>query len=176
MRAGATRPKSMLFSRPFSIDSALSATVARSRLRTRATSRDVVDLAAFRRRQIIGWRLSEVNESFLFQPEYGDSLSVDGARFFGLVEPVGAGSRIRGRIIASLLTRIVMSVWILAVAVASVVALDQGLEAPEKVLGISALMLGAAVLMVRYRLWSTSKIVEARLRQSLEASGSSVAA
>jgi hypothetical protein len=60
--------------------------------------------------------------------------------------------------------------------VATVVALGQGVEAPEKVLGIAALMLGAAVLMVRYSLWSTSRVVEARLRQSLEESGASVAA
>jgi hypothetical protein len=166
----------MLFSRSLTIESTLSATAARSCLRARATSPDVLDLAAFRRRQIIGWRLSESHESFLFQPEYGDSLDVEGARFVGLVEPVGAGSRIRGRIMVSLLTRIVMSVWILAVAAASVVALGQGLEAPEKVLEISALMLGASVLMVRYSLWSTSRVVEARLRQSLEASGSSAAA
>jgi hypothetical protein len=166
----------MLFSQSLSIDSTLPAPVARSRLRTRGTSRDVVDLAAFRRRQIIGWRLSESHESFLFQPEYGDSLDIEGTRFVGLVEEVGAGSRIRGRIIVSLLTRIVMSVWMLAVAVATVVALGQGLEAPEKVVGISVLMFGAAVLMMRYTLWSTSRLVEARLRQSLEAPGSSVAA
>jgi hypothetical protein len=166
----------MLFSRPLAIESTLSVPVARARVRTYATSRDALDLAAFRRRQIIGWRLSEVNESFLFQPEYGDSLAVDGTRFFGLVEPVGAGSRIRGRIMVSPLTRIVMSLWMLAVAVATVVALGQGVEAPEKVLGIAALMLGAAVLMVRYSLWSTSRVVEARLRQSLEELDASVAA
>ena len=166
----------MLFSRPLAIEATLSVPIARARLRTYAASRDHLDLAAFRRRQIIGWRLSEANESFLFQPEYGDSLSVDGARFFGLVEPVGAGSRIRGRVMVSPLTRIVMSVWMLAVVAATVAALGQGEEAPAKVLGIAALMFGAAVVMCRYSLWSTSRLVETRLRQSLEESGASVAA
>lgn len=166
----------MLFSRPLAIESILSVAIARARVRTYATSRDTLDLAAFRRRQIIGWRLSEANESFLFQPEYGDSLSVEGARFFGLVEPAGTGSRIRGRIMVSPLTRIVMSVFMLAVVAATVAALGQGQEPPAKVLGIAALMFGAAVLMVRFSLWSTSRLVETRLRQSLEAPGASVAA
>ena len=166
----------MLFSRPLAVESTLSVPIARSRLRTYATSRDQLDLAAFRRRQIIGWRLSEASESFVFQPEYGDSLDVEGARFFGLVEPFGSGSRIRGLIMVSPLTKIVMSVWLLAVVAATVAALGQGQEAPANVLGIGALMFGAAVVMVRYSLWSTSRLVEARLRQSLEASGASAAA
>lgn len=166
----------MMFSRALTIESTLPAAAVRSRLRARAGSGDIADLAAYRRRQIIGWKLSEAGEDFLFQPEYGDTLDVEGARLVGLVEPFGAGSRIRGRITVSPFTRIVLSVWMLAVALATVVALDQGREAPSKVLGISALLLGAAVVMVRYSLWSTRRLVESRLRQSLDVSGPRVAA
>jgi hypothetical protein len=157
----------MLFSRPLTIDSTLSVTVTRARMRACATPSAIADLATFRHRQIIGWRLSQTGESFLFQPEYGDSLSVDGARFVGLVEPMTAGSRIRGRVVASPLTRVVMSVWMLAAFVATAVALGQGQQGQAKVLAIAALMFSAALLMVRYSLWSTSRLVETRLRQSL---------
>ena len=166
----------MLFHRPLIIESRLSVALTRVRLRACASSPFVADLEAFRRRQIIGWRLSESDESFLFQPEYGDLLDIEGARFVGLVEPVGEGSRIRGRIVAAPLTKIVVSVLLFAVVFAMLVALREGTEAPAKVLGISALMLGVAVTMVRYSLWSASRDVEARLRQSLDASGAVAAA
>ena len=152
------------------------ASEARARVRAFAASRDMPDLEAFRRRQIVSWRLSKPKEDFLFQPEYGDSLNVDGARFLGLVEPIGSGSRIRGRIVVSPLMRIVMSVFMLAVVVAAVGALRQGEEPATKVLTIALVMLGAALLMVRYSLRSTSRLVEARLRQSLEAPGPRAAA
>ena len=166
----------MLFRRRLIVESALSVALTRARLRACATKPYVADLAAFRRRQIIGWRLSEGNESFLFQPEYGDTLDVEGARYVALVEPVGAGARIRGFVVASPFTRIVLSLWLIAVAVATVVALGQATEPPPKVMGIGALMLAVAVLMVRYSLWSTSRDVEARLQQGLDASGTSAAA
>lgn len=166
----------MLFRRPLILDSAPPVTVARARIRAFATSRGLPELEAFRRRQIIGWRLSELNEDFLFQPEYGDQLDIDGARFVGLVEPAGAGSRIRGHVVASPLMKIVVSAFILAVSFAVAVTLSQGREPAAKVLAIAALMLGTAVLMVRYSLVSTSRLVEARLRQCLESSGASVAA
>jgi hypothetical protein len=140
-------------------------------MRACAASRGIPDLATFRRRQIIGWRLSQASESFLFQPEYGDSLTVDGARFVGLVEPLRTGSRIRGRVVASPLTKAVMSVCMLVVAVATVVALGQGQEPPAKVLSIAGLMMSAAVLMARYSVWSTGRIVETRLRQCLAGMG-----
>ena len=166
----------MLFSRLLIIESSLSASVARARVREFATSTDIPDLAAFRRRQIIGWRLSEASESSLFQPEYGDSLDVDGARFIGLVEslPTG-GSRIRGRIMASPSTRIVISAWMLVAVLATVVALHEEREAPAKLLAISALMFSGAVLMVWYSLRSASRLVEIRLRQSLSSSHSRAA-
>lgn len=111
--------------------------------------------------------MSEANEGLLFQPEYGDSLDVDGTRFHGLAEPAGEGSRIRGRIIVSPLTRVVTSVWMI-VALAATFALLS--------VGIGALMCGAAVVVVRYRLASMRRRVEARLRQRLEATGERVAA
>lgn len=160
----------MLFYRALTIESTLSVGVARMRMRACATAPDIPNLAAYRRRQIIGWRLTQANESVLFQPEYGDCLNIDGARFVGLVEPVGPGSRVRGRVVVSPLTRIVMSVFILAVASATTLALGQGRESPTKVLALASLMLGAAVVMVRYSLWSTSRVVEARLRQKLAVS------
>lgn len=166
----------MLFRRRLSVESGLSVAGTRARLRACATSPYDGDLAAFRGRQIIGWRLSELNEDFLFQPEYGDTLDVDGARFVGLVEPAGTGARIRGFVRASPLTKIVMSLWMVAVVAVMVVSLGQGTEAPSRVLGIATLMLGGGVVMVRYSLWSTSRVVEARLRQSVQASRTSAAA
>jgi len=160
----------MLFHRPLIIESRLPVPLARARLRACASSPYVADLEAFRRRQIIGWRLSEMNESFLFQPEYGDLLNIEGARFVGLVEPVGDGSRIRGRIVAAPLTKSVLSLLMFAVVAAMLVALRQGTDAPARVLGISGLMLGTTLTMVRYSLWSASQDVQARLRQSLDAS------
>jgi hypothetical protein len=166
----------MLFWRPLIIDSTLTVSGARAAVRAFATSRELPNLEAFRRRQIIGWRLSKANEEFLFQPEYGDSLSVDGARFVGLVEPASSGSRVRGRVVVSPLTRIVMIVFMIAVVGAAVAALGQGTEPPAKVLSLASVMLGAALLMIRYSLWSTSRVVEARLRQCLGASAPRVAA
>jgi hypothetical protein len=166
----------MLFSRPLVIESFLTVSVTRSRVRTFATSRELPTLEAFRRRQIVSWRLSETNEDFLFQPEYGDSLDIDGARFIGLVEAAASGSRIRGRVIAAPLTTAVMSIFMLGVVFAAAAGLVQGTQPATKVLGIASLMLGAAVLMVRYSVRSTSRLVEARLRQCLDASGPRVAA
>ena len=166
----------MLFRRCLTVESALSVAVTRARLRACAAKPFVADLAAFRRRQIIGWRLSEGNESFLFQPEYGDTLDVEGARFVALVEPVGQGARIRGFVSTSPFTTVVLSLWILAVGAATVVALGQGTEPPARVLGIGALMFGAAAVMVRYSLWSTSRLVAARLQQGVDASSTSAAA
>ena len=166
----------MPFSRPLIIDSMLSVAEARARVRAFATSRDLPQLEAFRRRQIVGWRLSRANEDFLFQPEYGDALDVQGARFVGLVEPAGSGSRIRGRIVLSALARIVVSVLLLAVVFAAIIGLAQGREAAPKVLSIATAMIGATLLMVRYSLRSTSRLVESRLRPCLDAPGPRAAA
>jgi hypothetical protein len=166
----------MLFSRPLAFEAAVPVPVARTCLRAYATSRDALDLAAFRKRQIIGWRLSEANESFLFQPEYGDTLDVDGTRLFALVEPASAGSRVRGRIVVSPLMKTLISVWMLTVAVVTIRALTVGEEAPARVLEMGAGLLGAAVLVARYHLSALSRRVQARLREHLEASRASAAA
>lgn len=166
----------MLFSRPLILDSTLPVAVARSRVRELATSRGLPELEAFRRRQIIGWRLSELHEDFLFQPEYGDALSVEGARFIGLVEPAPSGSRIRGYVTVSALTKIVVSAFMLFVILAAMVSLGQAREPAAKVLGMASAMLGGAVLLVRYSLRSTSRLVEARLRQCLAPAEASAAA
>ena len=166
----------MLYTRSLAFESPAPAAVVRARLRRYAMSRDRLDLAAFRRRQIIGWRLSEANDGLLFQPEYGDSLDVDGARLHALVEPTRAGSRIRGRILLSPPMRMVTSALMLAVVAAMIGALSLGAEDPARVLEMAALVCGAMVVMVRYRLSSMSRLVEARLRQSLEEPAESVAA
>jgi len=167
----------MPFKRPLSIDSPLSTSETRARVRTFAISRDLPELEAFRRRQLIGWRLSQSHEDCLFQPEYGDTLDVEGSRFVALVEPgtPGGGSRIRGRVVASPLMKIVMSVWMLAVVVAAVVALAEGRQPAGRVLGIALVMLVGAVLMVRYSLRTTARHVESRLRHALEASARAAA-
>ena len=67
----------MIFSRPLVIESSLTPSATRARVSAFATSRDMPDLEAFRRRQIVSWRLSKANEVFLFQPEYGDSLDIE---------------------------------------------------------------------------------------------------
>ena len=166
----------MLFSRSLAFEATVPVLVARSRLRAYATSRDRLDLAAFRKRQIIGWRLSEANESFLFQPEYGDTFDVHGARLLALIEPAGAGSRVRGRILVSRPAKLLISVWMLAVAVMMIRALTLGDEAPARVIERGALLFGAAVLVSRYCLASMRRRVEARLREHLEASRASAAA
>lgn len=166
----------MPFSRPLTIDCGLPAVDARERVRAFAAARDLGDLEAYRRRRIVGWRLSKAHEEFVFQPEYGDSLDVEGARFVGLVEQAGSGSRIRGRVEVAALTKIVMSVFIVAVLFAATMALAQGREPAAKVLAIASVSIGVALLMVRYSLRSTSRLVEARLRQCLAASGPRAAA
>jgi hypothetical protein len=166
----------MLFSRQLVIESPLSVNATRQHVRTFATSRDMPTLEAFRRQVIIGWRLSEANEDFLFQPEYGDALNVGGARFVGLVEAAPSGSRIRGNVVLSPLMRIVMGTVMLAVVFAAIATLRQATEPAAKVLSMASVMLGAALLMVQYSLRSTSRIVDARLRQCLEAAGPRIAA
>jgi hypothetical protein len=166
----------MLFRRPLIIESALTVSAARAAVRAFATSREMPELEAFRRRQIIGWRLSTVKEDFLFQPEYGDILSIEGARFIGLVEAAGSGSRVRGHVVASPLTSVVTSLLMIFVVVAAVAGLGQGRESATKILAVASAVLAAAVIMIRYSLWSTSRDVEARLRQCLTASTPRVAA
>ncbi|HEV8235339.1 MAG TPA: hypothetical protein VGP84_12115 [Gemmatimonadaceae bacterium] len=166
----------MVFSQKLVIESTLSAGAARARMRAFATSRDMANLEAFRRRQIVSWRLSKASEDFVFQPEYGDILDIEGAQFVGLVEPTGFGSRIRGHVVAARLTRIVMSTFMLAVVFVAIAALREGNESPAKILSIAAMGLGGALLMLRYGARSTRRLVEARLRRCLEASEASVAA
>ena len=68
----------MVFSRPMVIESRLTPSATRARVSAFATSTEMPNLEAFRRRQIVSWRLSKANEDFLFQPEYGDSLDIEG--------------------------------------------------------------------------------------------------
>lgn len=166
----------MLFRRSLIVESKLSVAATRARLRGCATSPYVADLAAFRRRQIIGWRLSESNESFLFEPEYGDRLDIEGARFVGLVEPVETGARIRGLVMVSALAKLMLSLWMLTVVAATVAVLGQGSEPPARVLATSGLLCSVTVVLVRYSLRLKSRVVEGRLRQGLEAVAAEAAA
>lgn len=158
----------MIFSRPLIIESSLPPTATRERVGAFATTRDLPTLEAFRRRPIVGWRLSKAHEDLVFQPEYGDRLDIDGARFIGLVEPKASGSRIRGRIVVAPLTRVVLGVFMLAVMVAAVVTLREGNASPANVLLTASAMLGGALVMMQVSVRSTSRLVEARLRQCLE--------
>jgi hypothetical protein len=166
----------MVFRQTLVIESTLSASAARARMSPFATSRDMPSLDAFRRRQIVSWRLSKAHEDFVFQPEYGDILDIDGTRFVALVEPAGSGSRIRGHVVAARLTRIVMRTLVLAVVFLAIAALRAGNESPAKILSIASIALGGALLMLRYGMRSTRRLVEARLRRRLEASETSIAA
>jgi hypothetical protein len=167
-----------MFSRPLIIDSSLPASETRGRVRAFATWRGLSTLEAYRRRQIVSWRLSRANEDFVFQPEYGDRLDVEGARFIVLVEPspAGRGSRIRGRVVVAPLTRVIVAILMLAITLAAVVALAQGREPAAKVIGLAAALLGILVLLIRSSLRLTSRLVDARLRQCLEGTGSRAAA
>jgi hypothetical protein len=166
----------MPFSLPLMIESPLSPSETRERVRAFSTSRDMPVLEAYRRRQIVGWRLSRSHEQFLFQPEYGDTLDVQGARFVGLVEPFGSGSRIRGHVVIAPLTRIISSVLMLAVVLAAMIGIAQGSAPVARIFAIAALMLGALLLMLRYSLRSTRQLAEARLRQCLVVSNPRAAA
>jgi hypothetical protein len=165
-----------VFSRLLIIDSALSAAETRMRVRAFATSRDLPQLDAYRRRQIVSWRLSRANEESLFQPEYGDVHDIEGARFVGLVEPVLRRSRIRGYVVVSLLTRIIVSVVMLAVGFAATAALRQGAAPAVEVLSIAAATSGGTLAMLRYSLRSSSRVVAMRLQQCLEVRGPRAAA
>ena len=166
----------MVFRQALIIDSTLSPSATRARMRAFATSREMPSLDAFRRRQIVSWRLSKAHEDFVFQPEYGEVLDVEGAQFVALVEPAGSGSRIRGHVVAARLTRIVMSTFVLAVVFLAIAALREGNESPAKILSIASMALGGALLMLSYGVRSTRGLVEARLRECLEPSDASVAA
>ena len=158
----------MLFTRPLVIDSSLTPSATRARVRTFARSRDLPSLEAFRRRQIVSWRLSQVNEDSLFQPEYGDRLDIEGARFVGLVEPRGSGSRIRGRVVLTPLVRIVMSIFMLAVMLMAIAAVGSGQEPATTILAIASTALCFALLMVHFSMRWSSRAVEDALRQCLE--------
>jgi len=157
----------MLFTRSLVIDSSLTPSATRARVRAFATSRDLPSLESFRRRQIVSWRLSQANEDSLFQPEYGESLDIDGARFIGLVEPLGSGSRVRGRVVLGPLVRIVMSIFMLAVVWVAVAAVGSNQEPATRILAIASTALGAALLMVNFGTRWTSRLAEVRLRQCL---------
>ena len=167
-----------MFSRPLIIDSRLPASATRARVRAFAMSWELPMLEAYRRREIVSWRLSRANEDFVFQPEYGDRLDVEGARFIGLVEPnpTGRGSRIRGRVIVAPLTRVIATVLMVAIAFAAVVAVAQGRGPAPRMIGLAAALLGAVVLLIRSSLRLTSRLVDARLRQCLAASSPRAAA
>jgi hypothetical protein len=94
---------------------------------------------------------------------------VQGRRFVALVEQAGSGSRIRGIVVLSPLTRILLSLLILAAAFAATAALAEGREPSVKVVAIASAMITGALFMVRYSLRWTSRLVEARLRQCLDA-------
>jgi len=55
-------------------------------------------------------------------------------------------------------------------------ALREGNESPAKILSIASMMIGGALLIVRHSVWSTRRLVEARLRRCLEAAEPRVAA
>ena len=166
----------MPFTHQLVIESALSPRATRHRLRAFAAPSGMPDLEAYRRRRIVGWRLSRLHEDFLFQPEYGECLDVQGAQFVALVEATRSGSRIRGHIVASAVTKIVMSVSVLTVVVTTVAALAVGREPVPKVLTLAAAMIGGGLVMVRYSLRSLGRLVEARLRGWLEEAEERVAA
>jgi len=166
----------MVFTQTLVIESTLSAGATRARMSAFARSRDMPRLEAFRRRPIVSWRLSKASEDFVFQPEYGDILDVEGTRCVALVEPAGSGSRIRGYVVAARLTRIVISAFALAVLFVAIAALREGNESPTNILSIASMALGGALLMLSYAMRLTRRLVETRLRQCLEVAEASVAA
>ena len=159
-----------MFSRPLIIHSVFSVSETRARVRAFAAFRDLSELEIHRRRQIVEWRLSRANEDFLFQPEYGDTLNVAGARFVALVEPAQSGSRIRGRVSAAPVTRVLSSAFTLALLVAAISILAQGGTPAANVVTAGLAIIAGTLLVVRYSVRCASRRVEARLRQALEIS------
>jgi hypothetical protein len=158
----------MLYGALLEVESSMPPEIARTRIRELVATRQMVDAPRFRRRQIIGWRFKEGPNVFTLSPEYGDAASAYGTRFEGTVEERGAGSRVVGRVVLSRLSRVIMSIWFVAVAIAVSVALVQGIDPPLKVVFIAAIMIAAGVALVRYSVRSTVALVEAGLRAALQ--------
>lgn len=62
------------------------------------------------------------------------------------------------------------------VLVGTVAAVREGLQSPARVLAMSGLVFGVTVMLVRYSLRLKSRVVEARLRRSVEAVAAEAAA
>jgi len=166
----------MLYGVPLTIESPLPPSAALERIHEMVAARQMIDSPRFRRRQVLGWRFREEEGGFMLQPEYGDAASDFGARFEGIIEQAGSGSRIGGVVILSRTMRITMSVWFLFVVLAASVALAQGTEARLKVMLVTAIMIGAGLVLVRYSLRSTHLLVDAGLRGCLQSSMSTSSA
>ena len=158
----------MLYDAPLEVESPLAPALVRARIRELVATRQMIDAPRFRRRQIIGWRFKEGSNDFTLSPEYGDAASAYGTRFEGTVEERGAGSRVVGRVILSRLSRVIISIWFVSVAIAVSVAVAQGTDPLVKVIFIAAIMVAAAVALVRYSVRSTVALVEAGLRGAIQ--------
>ena len=158
----------MLYGAPLELESSLPPDLVRTRIRELVATVQMMDAPRFRLRQIVGWRFKEGPNDFSLSPEYGDAASAYGTRFEGRVEERGSGSRVVGRVILSRLSRLIMSIWFVAVAIAVSVALVQGTDPPLKVIFIAALMVAGGVALVRYSVRSTAALVEAGLRAAVE--------
>ena len=155
------------YSLRLTVDSPLPPTVALDRIRKMVAAGEGIDGPAFRWRQILGWIFTERRDVFSLQPRYGDGLNSNGTRFVGTIEQRGRGSRIEGRVIVGLLTRAMMSIWLTAVAVAPFIVLVQRTQPAAVAFVGAAAMIGAGVLLIRYSLSSTRKLVEVGIRAAL---------
>jgi hypothetical protein len=154
-----------LFSQPLIIDSPLATKTCRERIRELVSSRFPIGMPRLRWRQVLGWKLRERPESFLLEPNYLKSRNP--VRFIGTVEENGQGSRVVGRVAHPWFTRIVMSIFIIFVAIAAVAGLAQHTDPPFKVIWISAVMLAGCVFLIRIELRSTGALIEAGLRAAV---------
>lgn len=163
-----------LFSAPLIVESPLAPETVRERIRELVATRLLIGTSAFRWRQVLGWKLAERADEFTLEPSYARSRNA--ARLIGRIDAAGGGSRIVGRVSHPWFTRIVMSSFIIFVAIAAVAGLAQHNDPAFKVLWISAAMIGGCVLLVRFELRSTGALIEAGLRSAVAAKATTVSA
>jgi hypothetical protein len=166
-----------LYSLALSIESPLPPGVVLDRIREMVATRQMIDTPRFRWRQILGWAFQERANGYSLQPVYAGSVTSNGARFEFEIEPAGAASRIVGQVVVAWLTRAIMSIWLIVVAIAPFLLFIEQTSAsptrapsePLKFVFVAAGMIAVGVLLVRYSLRSTATLVEDGVRAAVAA-------
>ena len=147
-----------LFGIPFVMDCALPPDELRAGLRSIVERRLLPSTLRFRLLQLRGWVLEEREGELMLRTDDWSARGMYGARFVGRIEPSGTGSRIVGCVVEHWITRAIMTVWLLLVAVMALAWFIQHTPDVKSVL-LVALMLAAAVGMVHLDLRLTARTV-----------------